>query len=139
MLLVLSLLFKRNLFTLLGVSDVASPPLGTTTSSSAPRGPNDERQVQFVGFVLDDVQKTWAQTFAQENRPYPHAKLVLFSDEASSACGFADAASGPFYCPEDHKVYLHLGFYEESISSGSIGSPNLQGALTPLRVNGFST
>jgi uncharacterized protein len=111
-LLVLSLLFKRNFFSLLGVTDVGT---ASTTSVSQPvqRGPEDERRVQFVSFVLDDVQQTWSQTFARANRPYPHAKLVLFTDQTSSGCGFAEGASGPFYCPEDHKVYIDLGFYRE--------------------------
>jgi predicted metalloprotease len=112
-LLVLSLLFKRDFFSLLGVADVASPPAATTTSQPMARGPEDERQVQFVSFVLDDVQKTWAQAFSRANRPYPHARLVLFSDVTRSGCGFAEGASGPFYCPEDHKVYIDLVFYEE--------------------------
>jgi predicted metalloprotease len=77
------------------------------------RGPEDERQVQFISFVLDDVQKTWSEAFAQANQAYPHAKLVLFSDVARSGCGFAEGASGPFYCPEDQKVYIDLSFYEE--------------------------
>jgi hypothetical protein len=112
-LLVLSLVFKRNLFTLLGASDGIAPAASTTTSRPAPRGPDDEREVQFVSFVLDDVQKTWSQAFSQAGRPYPHAKLALFSDEVRSACGLAEATSGPFYCPADHKVYIDLAFYRE--------------------------
>jgi len=111
--LVLSLLFKRDFFSLLGVTDVASPPSATTTTQPIERGPEDERQVQFISFVLDDVQKTWSQAFAQANQPYPHAKLVLFSDMTRSGCGFAEGASGPFYCPEDQKVYIDLSFYDE--------------------------
>jgi predicted metalloprotease len=112
-LLVLSLLFKRDLFSLLGVVNVGSPGAATTTSRPVQRGAEDERQVQFVSFVLDDVQKTWAQAFAQSQRPYPHAKLVLFSDVTRSGCGFAEGASGPFYCPEDHRVYIDLSFFQE--------------------------
>jgi len=110
--LVLSLLFKRDFFSLLGVSGVGGPS-ATTASQPAARGPEDERQVQFVSFVLDDVQKTWSQAFARANRPYPHAKLVLFTDETRSGCGFAESASGPFYCPEDQRVYVDLAFFQE--------------------------
>ncbi len=110
--LVLSLLFKRDFFSLLGIANVGSPS-ATTVSQPVPHGPEDERQVEFVSFVLDDVQKTWSQAFAQANREYPHAKLVLFTDETSSSCGYAEAASGPFYCPLDRKVYIDLGFYRE--------------------------
>ncbi len=110
--LVLSLLFKRDFFSLLGIGNVGSPS-ATTASRPVPHSAEDDRQVQFVSFVLDDVQKTWSQTFAQANRPYPHAKLVLFTDETRSGCGFAESTSGPFYCPEDQKVYIDLAFFQE--------------------------
>jgi uncharacterized protein len=58
----------------------------------------------------------WTDVFANEIRsgqPYPPPKLVLFSGRVQSACGFASAASGPFYCPEDEKVYIDLAFYDE--------------------------
>jgi predicted metalloprotease len=110
--LVLSLLFKRDFFSLLGIGNVGGPA-ATTASRTVPRGPEDDRQVQFVSFVLDDVQKTWSQAFAKAKRPYSHARLVLFSDETRSGCGFAEAASGPFYCPEDQKVYIDLAFFQE--------------------------
>ena len=55
-----------------------------------------------VGFVLDDVQDSWARRLSQ----YPRAELVLFSNSTRTACGFGDAATGPFYCPADGKVYL---------------------------------
>ena len=77
------------------------------------RDPAEEREVQFVSFVLDDAQKTWIQVFSARNLPYRHAKLVLFRDSIDSACGLAQSASGPFYCPEDEKVYIDLGFYDE--------------------------
>src|SRR5664280_1931884 len=79
--LVLSLLFKRDFFSLLGIGNVGGPA-ATTASRTVPRGPEDDRQ-------------------------------VLFSDETRSGCGFAEAASGPFYCPEDQKVYIDLAFFQE--------------------------
>ena len=66
--------------------------------------------MSFVSFVLDDAQKVWQQQLGSSYRP---AKLVLFRDAVQSACGFAEAATGPFYCPGDEKVYIDLGFYEE--------------------------
>jgi predicted metalloprotease len=71
--------------------------------------PEEEELVDFVSFVLDDAQAIWQQHV----RGYPPAKLVLFRDAVQSACGFAQAAMGPFYCPSDQKVYIDLGFYEE--------------------------
>ena len=64
--------------------------------------------------MLDDVQHTWDGMLPeQEHRPYRHAKLVLFRDRYPSGCGTAKAATGPFYCPEDEKVYLDLAFFDE--------------------------
>jgi predicted metalloprotease len=59
------------------------------------------------------VQNTWTREFQQIGREYEHARLVLFTDATRSGCGTADAAAGPFYCPEDRKVYIDLGFYQE--------------------------
>ena len=108
-LLVLSLLFGRNLF-----EDV---PATTTTSTGGALAPADsareEPEVRFVSFVLDDAQSTWERLFRARGQTYEHAKLVLFRDAIQSACGFAEAATGPFYCPGDAKVYIDLGFYDE--------------------------
>jgi predicted metalloprotease len=70
-------------------------------------------QVQFVSFVLDDAQKVWTDTLASEGKQYRRAKLVLYTDETSSSCGYGSAASGPFYCGRDERVYLDLGFFNE--------------------------
>jgi predicted metalloprotease len=110
-LLVLSLVFKRNFLSLAGLGGVSSP-----TPISQPDTARDQREeplVQFVSFVLDDTQKTWAQILSQQSVPYRHAKLVLFRHRINSACGLAQSASGPFYCPGDEKVYIDLGFYDE--------------------------
>ena len=72
-----------------------------------------DRDAQLVSFVLDDVQKTWTGIFATKGARYRHAKLVLFRDRTYSGCGTAQAATGPFYCPADEKVYIDLGFWDE--------------------------
>ncbi|HUL33320.1 MAG TPA: neutral zinc metallopeptidase [Candidatus Eisenbacteria bacterium] len=109
---VLSLVFKQNFFALLGGGS-NSP----ATSVSRPNTALDEQEkplVQFVIFVLNDTQKTWDEALPQQaGIPYRHAKLVLFRDETYSGCGGAEAATGPFYCPADEKVYIDLGFYDE--------------------------
>lgn len=69
--------------------------------------------VQFVSFVLDDVQKTWTEKFAERNEPYQRAQLVLFTNQTSTGCGYGDAATGPFYCPLDRRAYIDLGFFRE--------------------------
>jgi uncharacterized protein len=64
--------------------------------------------------VLNDTQSTWETVLPQQGRtPYRHARLVLFRDGINSGCGFAQAATGPFYCPTDERVYIDLAFYEE--------------------------
>lgn len=109
LLLVLSLVFHRNFLALLSPSQG-----GTVTRQADPaRDASEQHEVQFVSFVLDDTQKTWAQIFSSRNLQYRHARLVLFRDQIDSACGMAQSATGPFYCPQDEKVYIDLGFYDE--------------------------
>jgi len=112
--LVLSLLFHRNLFTLFDGSG-ASPSAVASDSASPPttESPAEHREVQFVSFVLDDAQQTWAKILPQEGITYQDAKLVLFRDGVQSGCGEAETEMGPFYCPVDEKVYIDLGFYDE--------------------------
>jgi len=73
----------------------------------------EDRDAQLISFVLDDVQKTWTGIFQQEGRQYRHAKLVLYRGATYSGCGTAQASTGPFYCPEDEKVYIDLSFWDE--------------------------
>jgi predicted metalloprotease len=68
---------------------------------------------EFISRVLADTEVTWSQIFASAGRTYEEPKLVLFSGAVQSACGFAQAAVGPFYCPADRKVYIDLSFYDE--------------------------
>ncbi len=116
-LIVLSLVFKTDLFnggggggSTTGSADrtATERPLANHDSS-----PAEKKEMQFVSFVLDDVQKTWEQLLPQSGAEYRHAKLVVFRDFTHSRCGTAQSATGPFYCPEDEKVYLDLGFFQE--------------------------
>jgi predicted metalloprotease len=112
-LLVLSLIFHRNLFSLVGGS--SAPAAGPAVAApDSPQTRAEEPMKEFVTFVLNDTQATWEKLLPEQaNVPYHHAKLVLFRDSVDSACGAAQAASGPFYCPNDEKVYIDLGFYQE--------------------------
>ena len=85
----------------------------TTASGPVSSTPEEEKRVEFVSFVLDDAQSTWERLFQERGKRYEHAKLVLFRDAIQSACGFAQAATGPFYCPGDEQVYIDLGFFDE--------------------------
>ena len=83
-------------------------PSRTTTIDQA----RDEL-ADFVSVVLADTEDTWKVLFQEQGLRYQEPKLVLFRGAVSSACGFAQAAMGPFYCPADHKVYIDLSFYED--------------------------
>ena len=107
--LALSLLFGRNLFTDLGVEPGVAAPAPMSAADSAA----EEPQVQFVSFVLDDVQNTWAKILPDYGARYSPARLVLFRNSTDSGCGSAQSVMGPFYCPVDERVYLDLGFFEE--------------------------
>ena len=85
-----------------------SDSVGTTGSVATTA--EEEKVVDFVGAVMDDTQTTWQQLLGSRYQP---TKVRLFRDAIESACGFAESASGPFYCPGDHYVYLDLGFFSE--------------------------
>jgi hypothetical protein len=108
--LALSLLFGRNLFSDLGVQPGSA-------ATGAPMSPADsvaeEKEVDFMVFVLNDVQKTWSQILPRYGTSFHPAKLTLFRNSTDSGCGPAESAMGPFYCPTDEHVYLDLGFMGE--------------------------
>ena len=121
LLLILSFVFHRNLFTLFSGGSAADQPAAASAPAPASSGAQNA-EVQFVSFVLDDVQATWQNLLqAQGGKQYRHAKLVLFRDSIESACGQAASATGPFYCPGDEKVYLDLDFFDEL--KGRFGAP----------------
>ena len=107
--LALSLITGRNLFSDLGVQ----PGVNTGAPMTAEDSAREETEVRFVSFVLDDTEKTWTNILAQNNEQYTAPVLVLFRNSTESGCGYAQSAMGPFYCPVDQKVYIDLGFYDE--------------------------
>ena len=109
-LLVLSVIFRRDLVTPF-LSAGGAGQAGSEATAEANTA--EEPVVQFVSFVLDDAQATWTKILPTTGQQYQPAKLVLFRDAINSACGFAQAATGPFYCPLDQRVYIDLGFYQE--------------------------
>jgi predicted metalloprotease len=99
-----------NPLELLG-GNVGPMPTGPGASqSTSPGGASDEMR-DFVATVLADTEDTWSKIFSESGQDYPEPKLTLFSGAVSSACGNASAATGPFYCPADNKVYIDLDFY----------------------------
>jgi len=116
-LLILSLIFGRNFFSGGGgggSTSVQQPQEAGAQAPPANESPEEKQQVQFASFVLDDAQATWDRILAEQTGTrYHHARMVLFRDATQAACGFAESASGPFYCPADERVYLDLGFFDE--------------------------
>ena len=82
-------------------------------AANAPTDPREERLKEFVSVVLADTEDTWGALFRQSGSQYENPKLVLFSGAVQSACGHAQAAMGPFYCPGDHKLYLDMSFFDD--------------------------
>ncbi len=85
----------------------------TYTQAPGTTPPADDEAAQFVATVLGYTEDTWKELFKQMGDTYREPTLVLFSGQVGSACGFAQAAMGPFYCPADQKVYIDLSFYQE--------------------------
>ena len=113
-LLVLSVIFKQDFLSLVTTGGgVEMMPGDSSDAPAYQASPEEERLVDFISFVLDDAQEVWRAKFAEMGQSYQDATLVLFRDAVQSACGFAEAATGPFYCPGDEKVYIDLGFYDE--------------------------
>lgn len=82
-------------------------------TSRQPQVAGDDPMRQFVSVILADTEDVWRQLFRQMGRTYNDPKLVLYTRMVQSPCGMASSASGPFYCPNDHKAYFDLSFFED--------------------------
>jgi uncharacterized protein len=98
-------------FLLQGTGPVDAPY--TESQRPAPRSTGEDQLADFVSVVLADTEDTWRPLFDEMGRQYQDPTLVLFTGAVDSACGFAQAAMGPFYCPADQKVYIDLSFYDD--------------------------
>ena len=102
-----------------GGGNVQYPRTQTEQPGQPPGSPSRSADVtgdagrDFVARVLGSTERVWGQVFAEAGRHYQEPKLVLFTGFVQSACGMAQAAMGPFYCPEDSKVYIDLSFYQD--------------------------
>ena len=83
--------------------------------------PEEDRLADFVSVILADTEDTWETIFRESGGVYEKPKLILFTGQVKSACGFAQSATGPFYCPADKNVYIDLGFYKEL--KGKLNAP----------------
>jgi predicted metalloprotease len=113
-LLILSLIFGRDFVS--GSGGSGSNGQRNVGGEVAPvqESPEEAKEVQFVSFVLDTAQATWASILPRQmGTPWHDAKLVLFRNATHTGCGVGQTAMGPFYCPLDQKIYIDLGFYDE--------------------------
>ncbi len=96
------------------VLDQGAPGMsGGDSAVVSPRSPEEDVLAEFVSVVLADTEDVWNDLFRRMGREYQEPRLVLFTDAVESACGYAQAAVGPFYCPSDQSVYIDLGFYRD--------------------------
>ncbi len=93
----------------------------STQQTERVANPEEDRLADFTSVVLADTEDTWDTIFREGGGVYEKPKLVLFTGQVKSACGFAQSATGPFYCPADKKVYIDLGFYQEL--KGTLNAP----------------
>ena len=106
------------LYTFLGGGGDSStiPPVlpgNTPTEMTAEEKAADDERAEFVKVVLADTEDVWNKLYSAQGKDYPEPTLVLFRDAVQSACGNANAAMGPFYCPTDQQLYIDLSFYED--------------------------
>ena len=114
LLIVLSLIFGRDLTGIGGGAPVDAAPTEAQGDVAVQESPQEAQLADFVSFVLDTTQATWARVLPQATgQQYRDARLVLFRNAVQSGCGTAQSAMGPFYCPLDEKVYIDLGFYDD--------------------------
>ncbi len=114
---VISLLLGKNPLEVLSLLESGTPPTVQAPASSVPPGvptpaPNDPQR-DFVRAILGDTEDFWTAELARRGARYQPPRLTLFRGQVGSACGFASAAMGPFYCPGDQRVYLDLHFFQE--------------------------
>lgn len=103
-----------------GANTILGSVGGSSPSTTVGTGINDEGR-EFVSKVLATTEDVWNPIFQRLGSRYVEPKLVLFQDQIDTACGYSTAATGPFYCPGDQKVYIDLGFYNELKSLGAPG------------------
>jgi predicted metalloprotease len=106
-------LFSGNLGNMLAVLGLQQGASISTSKEPIRETAAEKELVDFVSVILADTETTWTSLFQQQGKTYQKPRLVLFRDAVKSACGMAQSATGPFYCPGDQQVYIDLGFFDE--------------------------
>lgn len=106
-------LMTGNLGSVISLLGLQQPAQVSSKTGPVQQTAEEEQLVDFVKVVLADTEETWHELLRQKGKNYEEPRLVLFRGAVQSACGFAQSASGPFYCPGDRKVYLDLSFFDE--------------------------
>lgn len=110
-----------DVLTMISQTQQASVNAGAGSDPAYVPNPEDEKVKEFVSVILADTEDAWSEIFTQLGSRYEKPNLVLFANQVSSACGFANAAVGPFYCPGDNKLYLDMSFFDELSRMGASG------------------
>lgn len=97
---------------IMGVLEGVDTMTGTSTQQQGPAPAPTDETGRFVSVVLASTEDVWSQAFQQAGRTYEPPKLVLYSGRIDTACGLGAAATGPFYCPGDHRLYIDLSFFQ---------------------------
>ncbi len=110
--LIISMIFGVNPLEFL--SNIPGGEQSSVTTDTEYQGTQEDNELaQFVGVVLGDTEDVWNTLFRQAGHEYREPKLVLYTEAVQSACGYSSAATGPFYCPGDEKLYIDLSFFQE--------------------------
>lgn len=118
LMLVVAWLMGADTMQLLGMA--GSNLVGTTMTVQQPTA-EEQEDAEFVSAIVAQTEDVWGPMFQAAGQKYQEPRLVLFSEQIESACGYASAASGPFYCPADQKVYIDLAFFHELRRLGAPG------------------
>ncbi len=104
-------LFSGNLGTMLAL--LQGGPAGSAVRQPLQETAAEKELADFVSVILADTEETWTELFSRQGKTYQKPRLVLFRDAVDSACGMAESAVGPFYCPADQQVYIDLSFFDQ--------------------------
>ncbi|PPE75659.1 neutral zinc metallopeptidase [Solimonas fluminis] len=110
---VLSLILGKNPLEMLGLVSQVTEGMAPPAAQEGAAPPASDEAADFVRAILGETERVWGEIFQQSGRQYEQPKLILFSGGVDSACGSATSASGPFYCPGDHQVYLDMSFFQD--------------------------